>query len=162
MDESRNEPRYKEIYGYRAQYARMLRSLKLAKTQSDQLVEKEYQLITFFLHCWHLKDHIRNDNSLPEDVRIKIVERAHSSPELQICRDLANGLKHFSRKSAEIVGNVSVTVYVGRGAAYYPMVTYENGAQERAVDVAIAAAKAWETILSDEIIDFDHSDLTDI
>jgi len=73
----------------------MLYALEIAEGEKGTLEEKEYEFITFFMHCWHLKDHIKNDDAFPSGQRDKVVKAAHECPELKICQALANGLKHL-------------------------------------------------------------------
>jgi hypothetical protein len=49
----------------------------------------------FFQNCWHLKDWIKNDDTIPANVRAAIAREAEKIESLQFCADLANISKHF-------------------------------------------------------------------
>lgn len=134
--------------GLNAQYKRMIHALKIAEVEGENLEEKEYELVTFFLHCWHLKDHVKNDDTIPKEIRDKIVKLAQSDNNLKSCQELANGLKHFSlKKDPKMMGNTSVVIRVGSNIAYFPMVTYDDGLQINAIDLAKDSVKTWDNIL---------------
>jgi hypothetical protein len=140
-------PRLKEIGGFNAQYVRVLHALEIAESEGGTLEEKEYQLITFFLHCWHLKDHIKNDGTKTDEQRKGMVDAAEACPELQICQALADGLKHFlDFPRAKMAGNTSVTVVVGSHIQYLPRVELANGTRKDAIDIARDGVKAWQRI----------------
>lgn len=143
-----NSRRLRQIVGLNAQYKRMIHALKIAEVEGENLEEKEYELVTFFLHCWHLKDHVKNDDTIPKEIRDKIVKLAQSDNNLKSCQELANGLKHFSlKKDPKMMGNTSVVIRVGSNIAYFPMVTYDDGLQINAIDLAKDSVKTWDNIL---------------
>ena len=147
-------PRLKQIVGFKAQYKRMLHALKLAESEGGTLEEKGYQFIIFFLHCWHLKDHIKQDDDIPSEQRDRIIDAAQKCPVLQICQALANGLKHFVEKpEAKMAGNTSVTVVVGSHIQYIPRVELGNGTRKDAIDIAINCVGAWQRILKSESLE---------
>lgn len=144
-----NQLRLKKVLGFKAQYERMLYALKIAEKDSDNLEQKEYELITFFQHCWNLRDHIRKDNEISEPIKQKVRKMFDNDPDLIICTKLANGTKHFQiGKNPDMVGNASVNIIVGGNVQYLPLVTYEDGRQINAIDVARKSAQAWENILN--------------
>lgn len=62
----------------------------------------------FFINCYSLKDHIKNDPAVPPAVTAKVVEAfVHSTPALQLAGDIANTAKHhtlWSGRKAAISG----------------------------------------------------------
>jgi hypothetical protein len=55
-------------------------------------IEAEYDMVSFFLHCFHLKDWLKNDPHGPDaDVEAWV---ANSEP-LRVCADFANNAKHL-------------------------------------------------------------------
>jgi hypothetical protein len=59
---------------------------------SDNYVDDIYAL---FLNCYHLKDWIRNDFSLPSSVRDAVETHIDSERPLRLCADICNSLKHL-------------------------------------------------------------------
>jgi hypothetical protein len=49
----------------------------------------------FFLNCYHLKDWIKNDQSVPH-LKDRVEPYINESWALSLCADLCNGLKHLS------------------------------------------------------------------
>jgi hypothetical protein len=108
----------------------------------------------FFQNCWHLRDWIHYDLSLPEKLRKNVMEEWKRDPSLLVCSDLANGAKHLaldrprdgagakhSHRVFEVVaGDPSQTkllYYVARG----------NGERLEAISLARACMRAWGKIL---------------
>lgn len=57
--------------------------------------EYKYDLENFFIHCFHLKDHLIADYLIPE-INSKIVEDyLNNNKHLRLCADLANRVKHL-------------------------------------------------------------------
>jgi len=48
----------------------------------------------FFMNCYHLKDWILNDPAA-SSIAGKVEEYINSTPELSLCADICNGLKHL-------------------------------------------------------------------
>lgn len=140
------------MYGYRAQYRRMVASLAVAQREHGNTPQKEDELITFFMHCWHLKDHLRNDPTVERSVRKRLCDAAHKAPALQYARQIANGTKHCEFKySVAMKGAHDLTVGpLGSApqARTYPLVSMPNGRSSRAIDLAERAAKQWKAILA--------------
>ena len=55
-------------------------------------------LIMAFQNIWHLKDWVKNDPVLSENVKSQIVEKFHKSNCLKIAQEICNGSKHLNRK----------------------------------------------------------------
>jgi hypothetical protein len=81
--------------GWPEQFSRMLRALhKLERPHADRTLELD-EIYSFVQNAWHLKDWIRNDDSLPRRVSSSVVRAAETIDSLQFCADLANGSKHL-------------------------------------------------------------------
>ena len=85
---------------WREQYDRMVRWYDRFETidqgrphevHSDNYVDEIY---AFFLNCYHVKDWIRNDSSLPAAVRDSVEGHVNSEGSLRLSADVCNGLKH--------------------------------------------------------------------
>lgn len=139
------------MYGYKAHYRRMMEALVLAQREHGDKQKKEDELITFFMHCWHLKDHLKNDPSVNLALRTRLVQAVHSAPSLRIAQKIANGTKHYDLKySVAMRGAHDLTVGPLGGAPQaktYPRVSLPGGKSERAIVLAERAAKQWLAIL---------------
>ncbi len=80
---------------WQEQFERVLRSLKKVEQSARQQTEHLDNLFHFFQDCWHLKDWIKNDDTLPQSTRDALVRDAENSESLKFCADLANGTKHL-------------------------------------------------------------------
>jgi hypothetical protein len=140
----------KEMYGYRAQFERVLRQLAIADKPGDDLIAKEDECINVFLHAWALKDHVRKDASLSADVRDRLLNAVHSSATLAIAQEIANGSKHMTVYATKMSGNNDVTVFATSHNETYPHLAFDHGPPRRAVDVAHDVVAEWRQILSHE------------
>jgi hypothetical protein len=136
---------------WQAQYQRMLRThARLAKPIVSSF-EYDDDLRHFFQDCWHLKDWIKNDSSVPLSVRTSIESEVDKSKPLRIAADLANGCKHFhhnrSSREGAYVTSISVTVNIGKGVEHFHTVTLDDGSTVPAQVVANEAVDAWQALL---------------
>ncbi len=90
---------------WREQYDRMLRwherfaiidQGRHHDVSSDNYVDEIY---AFFLDCYHVKDLLRNDPSLPAAVRTSVEAHIDSERSLRLSADICNGLKHLDLKT---------------------------------------------------------------
>lgn len=60
---------------------------------SQEMLDAVY---SFFITCYHLREHIRKDNKVSQEIRdtIPTFEKADSPIQFLMCRDLANRNKH--------------------------------------------------------------------
>lgn len=140
---------------HREQFNRVLRFLARIQGEERNAVDYDDDLWSFFQNVWHLKDWVRNDPSIPKDVRDRVVDSAESSEVLQVCADLANRSKHFKltnkRKDAEVTSR-NTTVFPGQGrpSESTHIVTLDDGTQLVAQELAVSAFQAWEKIFLEE------------
>lgn len=115
----------------------------------------DYQddVFSFFQHCWHLKDWIRNDPELSGEQKKRIIEAAEHSKVLAIANDMANGTKHLR-------------LYEPKAGAGYACLALSNAADFSTVDcqisidgddrlqsgrrIAVKCVEEWEKILRKE------------
>jgi hypothetical protein len=88
------------VTGYRDQLDRARRFLDRVETNPDgfeNLNDVEFQdmMWSFFQHCWHVKDWVQHDPLASDAQKKAVVDQAHASALLKICRDLCNGTKHL-------------------------------------------------------------------
>lgn len=140
------------MYGYRAQYRRMVAYLTVAKCEHGDTRQKEDELITFFMHCWHLKDHLRNDPTVKRPLRDRLCQRAHSAPVLRSAQKIANGTKHYDLKYSDAMKGAHDLTVGPLGSApqakTYPLVSMPHGRSERAIVLAEKAVRQWKAILT--------------
>lgn len=83
---------------WKAQFDRMLRSLsKVEQRDADPTLQLD-DLYHFFQDCWHLKDWIKNDDTLSQVTRDAIVKEAEKTESLNFCAELAIESKHLVLK----------------------------------------------------------------
>src|SRR6516165_9662454 len=70
---------------------RWRRRMATSSTDAD-LVDNTH---AFFITCFHLRDWLQSDTSVPQSVRVDAPMLVKTDASLQICADLANGLKHL-------------------------------------------------------------------
>lgn len=130
----------------------MMAYLAVAQQDHGNTIQKEDELITFFMHCWHLKDHLKNDPTVERSLHVRLCKRAHSSPILKATKEIANGTKHGKLKDpVAMKGAHDLTVGplgVHPQAKTYPLVSMSKGQPVRAIDVAEMAVRRWKAILT--------------
>jgi len=161
------------------QFERTKRSLKKIENQDRDSTDYDDDLWHFFQDCYHLKDWIKNDLSVPEVIKgtkgKKVENYINKNKELQICADLANRSKHLeltdSRNNINAeVTNRNVTIQVptlhvtlshdrkniinsysdSPGKTTQELIiTLSDGTKYNALNVARKAVELWGKYLSD-------------
>ena len=117
------------------------------------------QVYAFFQNCYHLKDWMKNDESVGV-VADKIEEFISNNEELRLCADICNGTKHLrltsprsgqdprfgQRKFKVKVGSPPTTISVK-----YSIDT--SGGPLDAFELATKCLQAWETFIRSNISD---------
>lgn len=107
-----------------------------------------------FVHCYHLKDWIKND---PENNILKgnVESCSHSSLSLKICGDICNGLKHLrldkpkSGNGAKIQGSdISLTLGGGPPKISVKYIIEVEGEKYDAFTIASEAVTKWQAFLN--------------
>jgi hypothetical protein len=92
--------------GWRGQLDRIhrwhARVVKAAKTGSAEL---EDFIFVLFQNCHHLREWLEKTSTIPKD---EITAFFTKTKELRLCRDLCNGTKHMSLKSASVDAGFSI------------------------------------------------------
>src|SRR5438445_4151431 len=145
---------------WKSQFDRLARSLQKVKRADGDTTAQLDDLLSFFQNCWHLKDWIKNDDTLPKATREAIVRDVETTDRLLFCADLANGSKHLvltnERKGARLwhakastsdpkTGEVFSEVDVGFTIASNHGTPRPYGM----VEFARAAVKDWEGLLKE-------------
>ena len=123
----------------------------------------------FFRNCWHIKDWIKNDTKLPQEVRNKIESEVEKYNALMIMADLCNRSKHLTlnrknRVDAKIATKrltihvpclhlnkeMGVTSQSGDTfAEYFYTIKDKNGNEYNVEELAQEAISNWDKIISD-------------
>jgi hypothetical protein len=142
--------------GYRHQLERARRFLDRVERPigDDQdlldIDEHAYQdmMWAFFQNCWHVKDWLCNDPSVPSETKGAVVDLAHLSPDLKMCQQLCNGTKHLGlRKGAKHL-RTSTTYDFARGFIETDcFIDDGNGKEISGRELARRCIDEWERIL---------------
>ena len=57
---------------------------------------------SFFVHCYHVRDWIVNDDNAPSCIKKKVNEFVRDNTYMKICADMSNGIKHFKRNRSPL------------------------------------------------------------
>lgn len=142
---------------WRQQYDRMMRvreRIRAAKNVDRQLEDDYY---SFFMWCYHLKDWLRNDDTVPPAVRAAVEPFVKENRCISVAGDLANGVKHLRLDAPRVDPNMKLSVIQ---AAFDPdafqadafatddeVVVVVDGDYEPASEIADACVVAWEGFL---------------
>lgn len=92
------------VHKYQEQFERMMRWYehfqKLDSGIEHTLASENYQdmVFAFFMNCFHLKDWIKNDDTLSSKPDVEGFVRNTTS--MQLCGDICNGIKHLTLNRA--------------------------------------------------------------
>jgi hypothetical protein len=113
----------------------------------------EDEFYSFFMHCYHLKDWLKNDASFRKASQVESYISA--TPCLTLCADLCNSIKHLvldrqpRSGTAPGLGDRSIGVHDGGpldNVVFYKFIIQHNGPKD-AYAVATECVKAWEAFL---------------
>lgn len=83
----------------------------------DTFNDIEDLMWAFFQNAWHIKDWIKNDPTIAEEVKRAVVTDVHATESLLLCADLANGSKHFGTAPArDKIGANDQAIELSHGA----------------------------------------------
>ncbi len=139
---------------------------KVLNNQGRDPVEYEDDVWSFFQHCWHLKDWIKNDiEGVAKATRLKIDVEVNSHPTLMMVGDLANKSSDLKLTSSPTVApkvqytksTAGATAYIDdrdrtqkapkTDGAVYLLVTDKNGDEFHVKKLATEAMKNWMAII---------------
>jgi hypothetical protein len=143
---------------YSEQLARVRRFFGRLSNENQDAVEFDDDVWSFFQHCWHFKDWLKNDPTLPANITDRVEPDASAKLAIRICADSANRSKHAAltkpnRTDADITSR-DTTVLIG-GTKESPgttsisehTITLGDGSTHWARDIAKQAILDWEEIL---------------
>jgi hypothetical protein len=161
--------------GFHEQLARVERFLSRVRDHDRDPSEYDDDLWSFFQHCFHLKDWIKNDPQVPIAIRRSLEHAFATFQSLNICADLANRTKHRVLTRHVRVGatptsrNVTIAVEgplqvqarlggmppenapddLAIRATVSHIVVLDDGTEHVAQDIAEQAVQDWNTLLRD-------------
>jgi len=142
---------------WESQFERLKRALRKVKRAEGDSTTRLDDLFSFFQHCWHLKDWIKNDDTLQRATRKAVVKDVEATDRLLYCADLANGSKHLHlnrpRKGAQIWRFKASTSDPKTGKVFSEVegfgIASKHGTPQPydIVGFAVKAVEDWESIL---------------
>jgi hypothetical protein len=142
--------------GYRHQLDRVRRFLDRVEGPNANDVEFQDMMWAFFQNCWHLKDWVKNDPLASEVQKNSVIDQAHASALLGICRDLCNGTKHLGLDQNPSSGtgaahhHINITIKPGESSSIDCVVDDGHGSLISGRKLARDCVKEWERILQSE------------
>lgn len=135
---------------YLDQLARVRRFLRRIETHNRPAVDYDDDIWLFYQNCWHLKDWIKNDTTVPITVRRTLEDKLKQCPELMICADLANATKHLELKTPRVGAkhhhkNYRVVVGGPRSIEYF--IDRGDGTRIDGLALARECVRQWEALL---------------
>jgi len=150
---SAGSPRWREKYD---RMKRWQSELTQDLPVDNRLVDQYY---AFFECCYHLKDWLKNDATVPRSVRSKVEAYIRKSRPLCTCGDIANGSKHLEREPGKAWVDPAARLSVAP-PAFQPGVFQKDAFQteaqvivkvsskrHNALKVANECVREWETFL---------------
>lgn len=138
---------------YIEQLKRTKRFYERLKEMNRAQVDYEDDLWSFFQHCWHLKDWVKNDPLVKKSMCDSVESTVATCEAIMKVADLANQSKHLvlnrpARRGARHCGT-DVSIHIGSpvGCEYVYRITDGNGLEIPALDLGKDAIKEWETLL---------------
>lgn len=142
---------------WESQFERLKRALRKVERGDADATTRLDELFSFFQHCWHLKDWIKNDETVPEATRRAVMKDVEAADRLLYCADLANGSKHLRldkpRKGATIWSFKGSTSDPKTGEIFSEVeglaIASKHGTPRPydIVEFAVKAVEDWEDIL---------------
>jgi hypothetical protein len=145
--------RVKTGQGYRHQLTRTRRYLHRLTALHDNEMYYQDDILSFFQNCWHVKDWLRNDPSIPQDVKDKVESAALADPMLKVCYDLATAAKHLVVRKAKANAthlHYDIVMEDGKSVKIDTLIDSGEIAPREALYVAADCFSAWERILRAE------------
>jgi len=89
------KPKYLEQFERVQRYHQRLQEIEHGRVHDRPSDFYDDEFLTFFLHCYHLKDWIKNDDLVPESARENVENFIEENQCFHYCADIANGAKHL-------------------------------------------------------------------
>ena len=114
-----NLARYQEQYDRLNRWYKRFKEINDGRTHDKPSEIYQDDVYAFFINCYHLKDWIKND-TVASSIANNVENYINNNPELLLCADICNGLKHLcliserSRERPEF-GKKIAKLYIGSG-----------------------------------------------
>jgi hypothetical protein len=133
---------------WQQQHARMMRAYQRATSAAAVTVQVEDDLCSFFVWCFHLKDWLKNDPTLPAAVKAAAAVLVNTNESLKLCADLANGITQLrSSRRERADADDKATREEDAPSPGGRLVVVGGGRYLDARDVAGRCAAAWAAFL---------------
>lgn len=143
------EEQWGRVKRYYERLEKLCRSGRIHDANSNEYVDDIY---SFFIHCYHLKDWIREDTT--SRLRSAVKDFGRDSESFQICRDLCNGVKHLKIRTPGSdladprLGRKEVAFNVSTGVLSMKVFVQTEDGEKEAFAVATECMTEWEEFLS--------------
>jgi hypothetical protein len=160
----------KKVPEWHEQYGRMMRWFKKFEriSKAGKIVDTVDALdviYAFFQNCYHLKDWVAKDASLPTSIRLGVDRAISENNSMIICDCLANGTKHkelsMTRRRKAINSivfrpKIELTIVADhpeKSKGYYAwnLVINDNEMEIKGIDLARNCIIFWSTYLKSEL-----------
>ncbi len=153
---------------YQKQYQRAKRYYERFKRINDGVVpdcktcqdtyNMEDDVRSFFVHCYHVRDWIKNDDDAPDCMKKRVRSFINRNKYMRICADLCNGVKHRERNRKPLsssqprISDPDVILWVSdqESHPYKKAVSFKIRLGDETYDafeVATQAMKSWKMFI---------------
>lgn len=149
-----------EVHVYQEQYQRVQRwywrfeALDQGRVHDADSENYVDEILAFFQNCYHLKDWIKHDSTLPP-ARSRVETLINTNRWLALCADICNASKHLkltSSRSEEnpAFGNKAVSVHINSPRGTLISIKYTIDTEEGPLDafsLATDCLRSWDQYL---------------
>jgi hypothetical protein len=139
--------------GWRGQLDRVHRCherlLNAVETGTMNVMDLSDFAFAFFQNCYHLRDWMEKSKEIKKS---DLGDLFKKTPELQICRDICNGTKHFTIDRQSVDADFSILrEYDPSAPSSYRLLIITNK-QYDLIDLATKCLRAWDNFVG-EVVD---------
>ena len=136
--------------GYQDQLERARRALGRLRGPFSTAMDFQDSAWSFFQHCWHLRDWLRYDPSVPQVAKVSVLARVSQSTALQTCRALCYGSRQLRPAAAGHLYPATTVTAAHAAFDRQSMPSDDLGISMAGTMFATECLAEWETILGDE------------
>jgi hypothetical protein len=143
--------------GYRHQLERARRFFSrvydLSHPDWGTSAEVEFQDMAwaFFQNCWHVKDWVRHDPKVTDAQKTAVIDMAHNSSDLMVCREMCNGIKHLNKIPGEAAHSHIDAEYADGFTVHMDCVIEDGGGKPiSGKELGHRCLAEWERILTSQ------------
>jgi hypothetical protein len=114
-------------------------------------------VLAFFLNCYHLKDWIKQDDTISESARDEVETYINENKCLRICADLCNSIKHLKltsrRELADVALDSSLWTSVGTDSNYIlvKVSVVVDDTEQDAFELASECIQKWQEFVTNHL-----------